>query len=299
MNQEIQALKQNKTWEVVDLPPGVKPIGCKWVFRIKRKPDGTIDKYKARLVCKHTKSLYGLKQASRQRKKEFTNQISGYGFVQSSHDHCLFVYTHDEVLMALVIYVDDILLTGNSEGHMVQVKQFLHDKFAIKDLGNAKYFLDLEIDRTTSSIHLTQHKYIWSIVVDLYLENATAAHSPLSSDWTSKDPNSPLLEEASLYRKLVGRLLYLNFTRPDITYSVHHLSQFMQAPTVSHYNVALHIVKYIKGTPHHGLFYSADNNLTLQAYCDADWPKYPIIRRSVSGYCVFLGTSLVSWKSKK
>ncbi|GAA0156306.1 transmembrane signal receptor [Lithospermum erythrorhizon] len=102
-----------------------------------------------------------------------------------------------------------------------------------------------------------------------------------------------------LQLRFVGRLLYLDFTRPDITYSVHLLSQFLQKPTQSHFAAALHVVRYLKKTSGHGLFYSASADLALTSFCDSDWAKCPLTSRSITGYCVFLGGCLISWKSKK
>ncbi|GAA0182729.1 transmembrane signal receptor [Lithospermum erythrorhizon] len=146
---------------------------------------------------------------------------------------------------------------------------------------------------------LSQRKYILDIVNDMKLNEVKHAPTPLVSDWSSYDPNSPMFHDPSQYRRLVGRLLYLDFTRLDVTYYVHLLSQFLQQPIVSQWNVVLHVVKYLKGTANYGLFYSANTDLQLQAYCDSDWAKCPHTRRSTSGYCITIGGSLVSRKSKK
>ena len=108
-----------------------------------------------------------------------------------------------------------------------------------------------------------------------------------------------LLKDPGHYRKLVGRLIYLTISRPDITYFVHVLSRFMHQPCKLHMEVALRVVRYLKNAPDQGLFFSSNSDFRLLAYCDSDWPGFPITRRSTTGYCVFLGPSLVSWRSKR
>lgn len=114
----------------------------------------------------------------------------------------------------------------------------------------------------------------------------------------SKD-TGVLLPDARQYRELIGRLLYLTITRPDITFVVNRLSQFLSCPTDVHLQAAHHILKYLKSNPGQGLYYSANTYICLNGFSDADWGTCPDTRRSVTGYCVFLGTSLITWKSKK
>ncbi|GAA0161235.1 transmembrane signal receptor [Lithospermum erythrorhizon] len=122
----------------------------------------------------------------------------------------------------------------------------------------------------------------------------SAVATPLPHDWHSVDDNAFLVDDPSVCRRLAARLLYLNFTRLDIAFNVYFLSQFMQQPTQIHWKV-----KYLKGTVSHGLFYAAQDNCSIEPFCDSDLAKYPLTKRSVTRYCVLLGTSLVSWKSKK
>lgn len=108
-----------------------------------------------------------------------------------------------------------------------------------------------------------------------------------------------LLPTPTQYRELIGRLLYLCITRPDITFAVHQLSQYLSAPTDVHYQAALKVLRYLKNNPGQGLMYASDNDLCLNAFADADWATCKDTRRSVTGFCIFLGNSLISWKSKK
>ncbi|GAA0170288.1 transmembrane signal receptor [Lithospermum erythrorhizon] len=123
--------------------------------------------------------------------------------------------------------------------------------------------------------------------------------TPLPQNHRLGDATGPLFSDPACYRRLIGRLLYLTLTRPDITYPIHVLSQFMLAPCQAHYEVAIRVLRYLKSHPGQGILLRADCDLQLYAYCDSDWASYPMSRRSVSGYFVFLGSSPVSWKSKK
>ncbi|KAK4389632.1 Retrovirus-related Pol polyprotein from transposon RE2 [Sesamum angolense] len=210
-------------------------------------PEG-YDKAHGGLVCRLKRSLYGLKQASRQWNIELTSKLESYGFTQSPHDHCLFTLREDSLFLALIVYVDDVLLTGT---------------------------------------YVTQRKYLQDIIHDCQLDCAKP-HLPHSLlELNSMLPLALALLPLNVTEE-VGRLLYLGFSRPDISFAVQQLSQFIQHPRQPHWDAALHLVRYLKGTPTLGLFFASTSSLKLTAYSDSDWASCLDTRRSVSGYC-FLG----------
>ncbi|KAK9913516.1 hypothetical protein M0R45_037329 [Rubus argutus] len=351
-------------------PPGKRPISCKWVYRIKRKADGSVERYKVRLVargftqttgidyhdtfsptakmitvrcllavtasqnwflhqldvnnaflngdlleeiymsplpglrrqgenlvCHLHKSLYGLKQASHQWFSKFTEAILAAGFSQSKVDYSLFVRKNGTSLTILLIYVDDILIIGNNMESINALKQFLHTRFRIKDLGDLKFFLGIEIARSKKGIYMSQCKYALEIIKDNGYLGAKPVEFPMEESKLS-NKGEPLKDPAA-YRRLVGRLIYLTITRPDITYSVHILNRFMHEPHRPHMDAALRVVRYLKSSPGQSLLLRSNSNMNLRAFCDSDWAGYPITRRSTTGYCVFLGDSLISWSTKR
>ncbi|KAK9077344.1 hypothetical protein SSX86_005681 [Deinandra increscens subsp. villosa] len=250
-------------------------------------------------VCRLNKSLYGLKQASRNWFSTFSSTIREAGYTQSKADYSLFTKVCGTSFVAILIYVDDILLTGNDLQEMKRLKECLLKRFLIKDLGDLKYFLGIEFSRSKNGIFMSQRKYALDLLQDCGLTGARPEKFPMEQNIKLTLTNGEKLHDPTKYRRLVGRLIYLTVTRPDIMYSVRTLSQFMHEPHKPHWDAAMRILRYIKGTPGQGLLLPSTNNLSLKAFCDSDWGGCRTTRRSVSGYCIFLGTSLVSWKSKK
>ena len=252
-----------------------------------------------KVVCKLHKSLYGLKQAPRNWFAKFSDSIKTAGFTQSHSDHSLFIQEKGTALTIVLIYVDDMIITGNNEKAIQDVKGFLQQQFHMKDLGKLKFFLGLEVARSKAGIVISQRKYTLEILDDVGFLGVKPVDFPMEQNLKLSNDQGDKLKNATSYRRLVGRLIYLTITRPDITYSVNILSQFMHEPRTPHWDAALRVVKYLKKNPGNGLLFSSNSPLQLKAYCDANWANCPMTRRSTTGYCVFLGDSLISWKTRK
>jgi len=261
-------------------------------------PEG-YDKAAPGQVCKLERSLYGMKQASRQWNLELTKFLSKNGFRQSKSDYSLFTKTSKGLCTFILVYVNDLLIAGDDINNIIEIKALLHQAYTINDLGLARYFLGVEIARSSSGTFLNQRKYILDILSDAGLTAATPARFPMAKGLKLSTEEGTLLPKLEAYRRVAGRLLCLTLTRPDISYAVQHLSQFLQAHKQPHYDAALHVLRDLKGTANRGLFYPKDNNLQVTAYCDGDWGNCRMSARSLTGYCVFLGPALVSWKTKK
>ena len=156
----------------------------------------------------------------------------------------------------------------------------------------------LEVARSKVGLVISERKYTLEIIDDVGYLGAQPVSFPMEISLKLTNHQDNLLHNPSRYRRLVGRLIYLTITIPDITYSINILSQFMHAPRKPHSDAALRIVKYLKGSPGLGLF-SSSNSFTLKTYSDANWANCPITRRSTSCYYVCSGDSLISWKAKK
>ncbi|GJU71897.1 ribonuclease H-like domain-containing protein, partial [Tanacetum coccineum] len=354
MNKEMEALLRNDTWELVDLPKDRKAISSKWLWKIKYKSNGEIERYKARLValgcnqregidyeetfspvvkmvtvrclmniavlndwpmfqldidnaflygdldetvymkppqgyydtecnkvCRLKKSLYGLKQAPRQWNAKLTGALIENGFNQSKSDYSLFTKSDNGVFLVLLVYVDDIIITGNNSSEIDKFKEFLRTKFMIKDLGNLKYFLGIEVINTDKGICLNQRKYVLDLLSDYGMLACKPARTPMISKLSISNEESisdPLLDNVVDYQKLMGKLIYLTNTRPDISYAVHCLSQFMHAPLKSHLRSAFKILRYLKGSPGLGIHVTKTSGMFLKAYSDADWANKPAIK---------------------
>lgn len=250
-------------------------------------------------VCRLRKSLYGLRQASRNWYQKFTTALVERGFRQSQADHSLFIYRKNGIFVTALIYVDDVILAGNDIAMINKTKTYLNNKFNIKDLGPLKYFLGVEVARTPDGLVLSQRKYTLDILKDSGLHGCRPSSFPMEQNLKLGKCENSSRVDANQYRRLIGRLLYLQATRPDIAYSVNMLSQFVSDPRQEHLNAAHRILRYLKATPGQGIFFPKKGGTDLIAYCDADWLGCSDTRRSRTGYLVLLGGAPISWKTKK
>jgi hypothetical protein len=169
----------------------------------------------------------------------------------------------------------------------------------MSDIGPLRYFLGIAISSTYEGFFLSQEKYIQDILDRASLTDHYIVETPMALNVHLTPTNDEPLKDPTHYCHIVGSLVYLGVTRPDISYSVHILSQFVSAPTQIHYSNLLRVLRYFRGTISHCLFFPRSISLQLQTYCDATWASNPSDLRSLSAYCVFLSGSLIVWKTKK
>ena len=373
MDEEMRALLQNNTWEIVDLPPRKKLVGCRWVYTLKCKSDGSLDRYKARLVargytqtygidyhetfapvakmntirilislavnldwplnqydiknaflhgdlkevymecppgyegittkgkvCKLRKTLNGLKQSPRAWFGRFSQALKTLGYHQCNGEHTLlFKGAQRGLITILIVYVDDIIITRNNLKEIKGLEEHLDKNFEVKQLGPLRYFLGIEFARSNEGILMTQQKYILELLEETKHTNFHINETPIEVNHKLTIlEDDPKIEICS-YQKLIGKLLYLSHTRPNICYSVNILSQFMHSPRNSHFQAANRILRYLKGTSRLGITYRKTGKLDLILYTDSDFAGSRMDYGSTTGYCTIFGGNLVTWRSKK
>ena len=192
-----------------------------------------------------------------------------------------------------------MIITSDDLSGIQELKVFLSQQFEMKDLGHLSYFLGLEITHSTDGLYITQAKYVSELLSRVGLTDSKTIDTPVVLNAHLTPSGGKPLSNPSLYRRLVGSLVYLTVTRPNISYVVHQVSQYLSALQSTHYAAVLCILRYLKGTLFHGLFYSAQSPLVLHAFSDADQAGDPTDRKSTIGYCFLLGSSLIYQRSKK
>ncbi|KAL9434214.1 hypothetical protein AB3S75_028943 [Citrus x aurantiifolia] len=262
-------------------------------------PPGFNEKFGSK-VCKLKRSLYGLKQSPRAWFERFTNFVKSQGYDQGQSDHTLFTKRSiEDKISVLIVYVDDIILTGDDIVEMSRLKQNLAKEFEIKDLGQLKYFLGMEVARSKKGIVVSQRKYILDLLKETGMSGCKPSDTPIEANSKLGEVKNGVPVDKGRYQRLVGRLIYLSHTRPDIAFAVSMVSQFMHSPYEEHLEAVYRILRYLKSTPGKGLFFKKNEKRGIEVYTDADWAGSVTDRRSTSGYCTFLWGNLVTWRSKK
>ncbi|XP_026444178.1 uncharacterized protein LOC113344420 [Papaver somniferum] len=190
------------------------------------------------------------------------------------------------------------MLTGSSSAFLQYVISQLQLQFPIKDLGSINYFVGLEIKKDYTTLFLSQTKYAVDLLNKFHMEGAKHCSTPMDASTKLSKTDGDLLDNPTEYISLVGALHYLTWTMPDIAFAVNLVCQHMKHPRTSHLVAAKRILRYIKGTLRFGLTFSKGTSFLL-GFSDADWAGNVDDRRSTGGYCVFLGSNIISWSSNK
>ena len=373
MDVEYAAFIQRETWTLVPRPTDANVVSCKWVYSLKYNPDGSVARYKARLVargfsqaygldyhetfspvarlssirvlfsialyqswslhqldvsnaflygdleekvfmeqppgyvaqgessevCLLKKAIYGLKQSPRAWFHKFSQLLFSYGFVSTVSDPTVLRKRTPRGCVILAVYVDDIIITGSDDAEVAATKVYLAQHFVIRDLSPPRYFLGLEIAYRPGQMSICQRKYALDLLDETGMLGCKPAPSPMEQNVDWWDHATALLEDAGLYRRLVGKLIYLTVTRPDISYAVSVLSQFMQAPRAIHLEGVYRVLAYIKRAPGKGLLYRRHGHLRIEAYSDSGFAGDKEDRKSHGGYATYVGGNLVTWRSQK
>lgn len=265
------------------------------------QPQGYVVKEEEDKVYKLKKALYGLKQAPR----AWFSRIEGYfikeGFERSSYEHTLFIKKEEkDKILIVCLYVDDLIFTGNDSNMMHGFKVSMKREFEMTDLGEMKYFLGVEVRQSAKGIHISQKKYAGEILERFGLEKCNGVKNPMvpGSNRLSRQEKGKKVN-ATLFKQMVGSLMYMTVTRPDLMYCVCFISRFMSNPMESHMLAAKRILRYIKATAELGVFYKRDCQDELLAYTDSDYAGDLNDRKSTSGYVFMLSGGAVAWMSKK
>ena len=262
------------------------------------QPEGIMLEENPQIVCKLKKSLYGLKQSPRQWNKKINQFFCEFGFIQNSFDPCVYYLCRENAEMIVGVYVDDLVIASSNLPLMNELKKALHAEFEMKDLGELKFLLGMEVDILPGEIRLSQHKYLQNVLEKFGMFNATRVSTPMEPR-TALSDNDELLPANVPYREVIGSLNYLmTCTRPDIATSLSMVARFLNAPTRQHWKCVKRILRYLVGTKHVGIRFVHVGNLKLTAFSDSDWAGDEYHRKSRTGFVVLLGGGPINWTSR-
>lgn len=263
------------------------------------QPEGFVKKGEENKVYLLRKALYGLKQAPR----PWFSRIEGYfkqaGFHRSSYDHTFFIKREGEKCIMVSIYVDDLIFAGNDELLLEEFKLSMKQEFEMTDLGLMRFFLGVEIRQSSKGIHLCQKKYAHEVLERFEMSNCNPVKNPIVPGAKLSKEEDGEEVDGTLYKQMVGCLVYLTVTRPDMMYVVCLISWFMAKPREKHMLAAKRALRYLKGTMELGVFYKRGSELEVIAYTDSDYAGDVEDRKSTSGYVFLLNGAAVCWSSRK
>ncbi|KAK1642790.1 hypothetical protein QYE76_060595 [Lolium multiflorum] len=266
-----------------------------------RQPPGFEDPTCPSHLCHLRKAIYGLKQAPRAWHARLSSVLGSLGFRASTADTSLFILTRSNLTMFLLVYVDDIIIVSSSTAATARLIHEMRAEFAVKDLGSLHFFLGIEVHHQRTGLVLSQKKYAMDLLQRANMLKCTPATTPMTAiDKLSLHEGTLLsADDATHYRSIVGGLQYLTLTRPDISFAVNKVCQFLHAPRDPHWTAVKRILRFVKFTICHGLTLSRTPDTLLSAFSDADWAGDTDDRRSTGGYAIFYGGNLIAWNARK
>ncbi|KAJ9546944.1 hypothetical protein OSB04_019487 [Centaurea solstitialis] len=263
------------------------------------QPEGFVDPDFPDHVCILDKALYGLKQAPRAWYETLTNHLLSKGFKRGTIDTTLFLKKEGDDLLLVQIYVDDILFGSTNPELCTNFSKIMETEFEMSMIGELNFFLGIQVKQNPDGIFINQSKYIKDMLKKFHMTDCSPIKTPMPTGNLLGPDLAGKSVDQKIYRSMIGSLLYLTATRPDIMFSTCFCARFQANPKDSHLAAVKRILRYLKGTPEMGLWYLKDSGFELISFTDSDYGGCKLGRKSTSGSCQFLGDKLVSWTSKK
>ncbi|GKA21177.1 uncharacterized protein Tco_0701166, partial [Tanacetum coccineum] len=263
------------------------------------QPPGFVDPDHPTKVYKVVKALYGLHQAPRAWYATLSTFLEKHGYKRGTIDKTLFIRRNKKDIMLVQVYVDDIIFGSTNKSWCDEFEALMQSRFQMSSMGELTFFLGLQVKQNKEGIFISQDKYVAEILKKFDLVNVKAAITPMETKLPLTKDEEAFDVDVHLYRSMIGSLMYLTASRPDIMYAVCVCSRFQVTPKTSHLNAVKRIFKYLKGKPNLGLWYPRESPLDLEAFSDSDYGGSNLDRKSTTGGCQFLGQRLISWQCKK
>ncbi|KAJ9544963.1 hypothetical protein OSB04_024670 [Centaurea solstitialis] len=263
------------------------------------QPEGFVDPDFPDHVCILDKALYGLKQAPRAWYETLTNHLLSKGFKRGTIDTTLFLKKEGDDLLLVQIYVDDIIFGSTNPELCTKFSKIMETEVEMSMMGELNFFLGIQVKQNPDGIFINQSKYIKDMLKKFHMTDCSPIKTPMPTGNLLGPDLAGKPVDQKIYRSMIGSLLYLTATRSDIMFATCFCARFQANPKESHLAAVKRILRYLKGTPELGLWYSKDSSFELISFTDSDYGGCKLDRKSTSGSCQFLGDKLVSWTSKK